>query len=94
VRRFQKAERFNKIKDSYPIPKIDDIIARLGRARVFSKLDLASGYHQVRVREEDKYKTAFITEFGLFEYNVMPFGLTNAPATFQRLMERVLAPNT
>jgi hypothetical protein len=80
------------IKDSYPIPKIDDIIARLGRARVFSKLDLAAGYHQVRVREEDKYKTAFITEFGLFEYNVMPFGLTNAPATFQRLMERVLAP--
>jgi hypothetical protein len=80
------------VKDCYPIPKIEDIIARLGKASIFSKLDLASGYHQVKLRVEDRHKTAFITEFGLFEYTVMPFGLTNAPATFQRLMERVLAP--
>jgi hypothetical protein len=52
------------VKDSYPIPKIDDMIARLGQARVYSKLDLASGYHQVRVRKEDKHKTAFITDSG------------------------------
>jgi hypothetical protein len=77
------------IKDSYPLPRIADLLAQLGTGRRFSKIDLASGYHQINVREEDKPKTAFTTEFGLFEFNVMPFGLCNAPATFQRMMERV-----
>ena len=78
------------IKDCYPLPKIEDIIVQLGRARWFSTLDLASGYHQIRIKESDKMKAAFRTEFGLFQYNVMPFGLTNAPSTFQRMMEKVL----
>ena len=65
------------VKDSFPIPKIEALIAELTQARVFSTLDLASGYHQIEIKEEDKPKTAFITEHGLFEYNVMPFGLTN-----------------
>ena len=78
------------VKDSYPIPKIEEILNQLGGNCVFTTLDLASGYHQVLVKKEDRCKTAFCTDRGLFEYVVMPFGLTNAPATFQRLMERVL----
>ena len=78
------------VKDSYPIPKIEEILNQLGGNTVFTTLDLASGYHQVSVKKEDRGKTAFCTDRGLFEYVVMPFGLTNAPATFQRLMERVL----
>ena len=78
------------IKDCYPLPKIEDLIVQLGKAKWFSTLDLASGYHQIKIRPSDRYKTALRTEFGLFEYNVMPFGLTNAPSTFQRMMEKVL----
>jgi len=77
-------------KDAYPLPRIDDVFDSLTHACWFSSLDLASGYWQVRVREEDREKTAFITKLGTFEFNVMPFGLTNAPAAFQRLMDRVL----
>jgi len=77
-------------KDRYPLPLINEIIDRLGGSKWFTSIDLASGYWQVEVAEEDKEKTAFITKYGLFEYNVMPFGLCNAPATFQRLMNTAL----
>jgi hypothetical protein len=78
------------IKDAYPLPRVDECLDTLAGNRYFTSLDLASGYWQVEVAEEDKFKTAFTTKWGLYEWNVMPFGLTNAPATFQRLMERVL----
>ena len=77
-------------KDSYPLPRIDDTLDTLSGAKVFSTLNLQSGYWQVEVQEEDKEKTAFSVGNGLWQFNVMPFGLCNAPATFERLMERVL----
>ena len=78
-------------KDAYPLPRVDDTLDTLAGAHWFTTLDLISGYWQVEVREEDREKTAFSTPDGLFELNVMPFGLCNAPATFQRLMDAVLA---
>jgi len=85
--------RLNKItkREVYPLPRIDDSLAALGNKCWFTSLDLASGYWQIPVKESDKEKTAFITHEGLWEFNVMPFGLTNAPATFQRMMDLVLA---
>ena len=77
-------------KDVYPLPRIDDTIDTLAGATYFSTLDLASGYWQIPVANEDRPKTAFKTKKGLFEFKVMPFGLCNAPATFQRVMDRLL----
>ena len=77
--------------DTFPLPRVDDLLDQLGDSRFFSTLDLASGYWQIRVDPGSIEKTAFVTPQGLFEFRVMPFGLTNAPAVFQRLMARVLS---
>lgn len=86
--------QLNKItkRDVYPLPRIDDTLDSLHGANYFSTIDLRSGYWQISVDDSDREKTAFITPDGLYEFKVMPFGLCNAPATFERMIDRLLKP--
>jgi hypothetical protein len=77
------------IKNKYPLPRIEDLFDQMRGAKVFSRIDLRSGYHQMKVRPSDIPKTAFTTRYGLYEYTVMSFGLTNAPAYFMYLMNKI-----
>jgi hypothetical protein len=80
------------VKNKYPLPRIDNLFDQLSKAKVFSKIDLRSGYHQIKIHPKDVLKTAFSTRYGLYEYLVMSFGLTNAPAHFMYLMNSVFMP--
>ena len=87
-------QQLNKvtIKNRYPLPRIDDLMDQMVGVEVFSKIDLRSGYHQIRVKMEDISKTALRTRYGHYEYFVMPFGVTNAPGVFMKYMNRIFHP--
>jgi len=80
------------VKNRYPLPRIDDLMDQLVGAEVFSKIELRSRYHHIRVKAEDVSKTAFMTRYGHYEYSVMPFGVTNAPSVFMEYMNRIFHP--
>ena len=88
-----RALNSNTVVDRYPIPRVDEILDRLGGSTIYSKIDLTQAYHQVEVAPEHRHRTAFQSRWGLYEYTVLPFGLMNAPATFQWLMDSVLKEN-
>ncbi len=80
--------------DAYPMPRVDELLDRLGTARIYSTLDLTKGYWQISLSPLSKEKSAFTTPFGLHQFVTLPFGLFGAPATFQRLMDKILRPHT
>ena len=86
---FRRLNTLSKL-DAYPMPRIDELIDRLGQARFISTIDLTRGYWQIPIAQKDREKTAFATPYGLFQFKVLPFGLNGAPACFQRLMDRVI----
>ena len=89
LRMYVDYRRLNSVT-AYPMPRIDDLIDQLGKARFITTLDLTRGYWQMPVAAGDQYKTAFTTPYGLYQFKVMPFGLCGAPASFQRLMDKIV----
>jgi len=77
------------IKNKYPLPRIDDLLDQLKNVKYFSKIDLRSGYHQMKIHPGDIRKTAFVTRYGQYEFTILSFGLTNAPAYFMNMMNKV-----
>ena len=88
-----RALNTRSVRDRYPLPSIQSILRISGSSTVFSEIDLVSGFHQIRIHDEDIEKTAFSTQFGALEWVVMPSGLCNSPSTFQRVVRDGLAHN-